>query len=397
MKICYIVSSENIPSTHAGAIHTFELARNLVSFGHEVHVVAKYDGGPTEERLDGVYIHRVKVPEGRYIGYPFALTLFVFKAIDIVKRYDIDILHERMCLPGGVGAIVSKLLDIPCVLEVNGPVLEEHIALGNIPNHYYRSILKRWRTQILPRFGAFYTQTHSLKKIIVGWGIDEKKVYVIPNGVDINRFNPSLNGEEILDKYQLTGKNIITFIGSYREWHGIDLLIRAIPNILTKYPNTKVMIIGSGPEQNKIEDRITELNLNNDVIILGAIPYQDIPECIACATICVAPFQPDMLGTTQQFGFYFSPLKLFEYMACGKPIITTAVGEICNLLEDKKDAILISPDENNVAQAVITLLGDQSMRERLGRAAREKVARYTWENTTKGVLDVYRSLLESPS
>jgi glycosyltransferase involved in cell wall biosynthesis len=394
MKICYIAPTEIIPSTNGGAIHTLELARNMVSKGHEVHVVAKYNKGVDEEKVQGVHVHRVRSSQKRLIGYPSALTSSVRKTTDIIKKYDIDILHERMTLPGGVGAIASKLYNVPSLLEVNGPVLEEHIALGNIPSHYHRFLLKRWRSRVLPIYGAYYVQTQSLKNIVSDWGLDNKEIHVIPNGVDITRFHPEINGDEILEKYQLVGKNVITFIGSLREWHGITLLIRSIPKILKSSPDTKFMIIGSGPQQYEIERKITELNLQDNVLLIGAVPYQDIPKFIASSTICIAPFQPSKLGTMKKYGLYFSPIKLFEYMACAKPIITTSVGEVNNLFEDKKDAYLIRPDKIELADAVIDLLENKSLRKQLGQKAREKVKNYTWERSTEKVIGAYRSLLD---
>lgn len=395
MKICYIAPTEIIPSTNGGAIHTLELARNIVLKGHEVHIVAKYDNGVDEEKVQGVHIHRVRSSQKKLIGYPSALTNSVRKTSDIIKKYDIDILHERMTLPGGVGAISSKLYNVPCLLEINGPVLEEHIALGNIPNHYHRFLLKRWRDRVLPVYGAYYVQTQSLKNIVSDWGLNNIEIHVIPNGVDITRFHPEINGNEILEKYQLAEKNVITFIGSLREWHGITLLLSSIPKVLSAYPDAKFMIIGSGPQQPEIEKKIIELNLQDNVLLIGAVPYRDIPKYIASSTICIAPFQPSMLGTMKKYGLYFSPIKLFEYMACGKPIITTSVGEVNNLFEDKKDAYLIRPDEKELVDAVIDLLQNKSLREQLGQKAREKVKNYTWERTTEKVIGAYQSLLKN--
>jgi glycosyltransferase involved in cell wall biosynthesis len=392
MKICYVAPSEDVPSNYAGAIHTFEIAKNLVSEGHEVHIVAKFTGGEKEEKIEGVNIHRVYSTKKRIFGYPSTLVNSVRITSDIIKKYDIEIIHERMTLPGGVGAITSKLFNIPCLLEVNGPVLEEHIALGNIPNHSHRRILKWWRSQVLPIYGAYYVQTRSLREIMMDWGLSDKKVHVIPNGVDINRFHPDINGMEILHKYQLDGKNIVTFIGTSREWHGVTLLISSIPKILQEYPDTKFMIIGTGPEQPAIEKMVSDLNLQRDVLLLGTVPYRDIPKFISASTICVAPFQPSKLDTMKKYGLYFSPIKLFEYMACGKPIITTRVGEVNNLFEDRKDAYLIEPRKQELADAAIHLLGDEQMRDQLGKMAREKVKEYTWENTTSGVMGAYQTL-----
>jgi glycosyltransferase involved in cell wall biosynthesis len=172
------------------------------------------------------------------------------------------------------------------------------------------------------------------------------------------------------------------FVGGFQPWHGLEFLVEAFAQVAQKRPDAKLVLVGDGPARPAVETTITKLGLEKRILITGYVAHDRMPEWLAAADVAVAPYPP----LPQEL--WFSPLKLYEYMAAGKAIVASAAGQIAEVIKDGHNGLLVRPgDVGELAQAIVTLLDDPAGRQALGRAARQQaVNQHSWA--------VYRQRLE---
>jgi len=178
-------------------------------------------------------------------------------------------------------------------------------------------------------------------------------------------------------------KVVVGFTGTFGEWHGIPQLTEAIDKIL-KYAlsmNTHFLLIGDGKFKPEAESQIRHYE---NVTFTGVVPYSDIQHYLAICDILVSPHNPQVDGKE----FFGSPTKVFEYMAMGKGIVASDLGQIGEVLKHNYSAILVEPGNvNQLVEAILKLVEDKELREQLGKRAREDVvANYTWEKNAERVM-----------
>ncbi|RLD44565.1 MAG: hypothetical protein DRI89_03110 [Bacteroidetes bacterium] len=226
----------------------------------------------------------------------------------------------------------------------------------------------------------------ALKDVLLEMGISEEKIIVYPNGIDSEKFYPDISGKVIRKKYNMQNQIVVGFIGVFGEWHGVIEMAKAIIDYY-KLPQTigvKFLIIGSGKLFNTVFSLIKNSGNIENVIFTGMIPQSKAPEYLAACDILLSPHTPNLDGSP----FFGSPTKLFEYMAMGKSIIASDLYQIGEILENKKDALLVTPGSiGELVKSIQVLVHDKSLRERLGKNANEKVIQnYTWDDHVDKIL-----------
>jgi glycosyltransferase involved in cell wall biosynthesis len=172
----------------------------------------------------------------------------------------------------------------------------------------------------------------------------------------------------VRQRYRLGKARVVGFAGSLKAWHGVDLLLRAAVRL---DPDVRILIVGDGPERSKLEVLASELRIADRVVFTGAVPYQAIPEHLAAMTVAVAPYR-------RQTDFYFSPLKIVEYLATGLPVVASDQGDLAHLVG--KAGLMVSPDDAvELAEALGKVLGDPELRRAMHFAARRHAAGMTWD------------------
>jgi glycosyltransferase involved in cell wall biosynthesis len=205
------------------------------------------------------------------------------------------------------------------------------------------------------------------------------RVRIVPNGVDTERFRPGV--EPALPA--APGVFTVGFVGSLKPWHGLSVLVEAFSRLHAEAPRTRLLLVGDGPERAAIEAEIRARGLADAAGVTGAVDPEAVPRFLASMDVAVAPYLPEET-------FYFSPLKVYEYMAAGLPVVASGLGQLVDLAEDGRCAILCAPgDAGAFAEALAVLREDPNLRQRLSRAAREKVLREsTWEMVVERLLEV---------
>jgi len=305
-------------------------------------------------------------------------TVSYRKILNLLKEQNPDIIHERFHVPNPYSIKISEKLNIPKVLEVNSLYIEEGVYSGRA-----KKIALEQRKKLFEQCKAIITQTETLKNMIKD--LTNKPIYVVPNGVDTERFRPDVYCEDIKRKLNIGDDEVIvTFVGSFKKWHGVD----QIPKIAKRFEgrNVKFLLIGSG----ELFEHVKRMKTDN-MILLGAKPHDEIPKYLALSDILIAPFNDEYF---RGFGFWWNPVKLFEYMSSGKPIVSYDYDEIRKIIRDA--GVLAKPgDLDDFIKKLEYLIEDENLRKEMGRKGRESaVKEYDWTVRAKQTVEVYKITLE---
>jgi glycosyltransferase involved in cell wall biosynthesis len=260
------------------------------------------------------------------------------------------------------------------VLEVNAPVIDH---AGSTKSVLDRLLLvqpmRRWREHLCASADVIVTPNAA----ILPPGIPPARVRVLEWGADTDRFRPDAPGQAPFVRLDVT--TVAVFAGAFRSWHGAIHLVDAIARLRARgHKEIGAVLIGDGPELPRVRQ---EAHGINTIVFTGAIPHDHMPAALAAADVGVAPFDTGAHAPLS-LGFYWSPLKMFEYMASGLPVVAPAVDRMPSLVENGKEGILYHPAGGRhgdaLADALLTL-ADAPLRRQLGAAARERAVRaYSW-------------------
>lgn len=381
LRVLYVCADLGIPldGTKGASIHVRQTIESLARSGVEVHVLSARPGRWAASAPD-----RVRVLESPPIGVPsdrerraLALAARLPDAVPETARY--DVVYERASLWSVAAVRIAERLGIPAVVEMNAPLVAEQ--------QRYRSLRDVARAREIERTLA--RRAHALMCVsppLIEHAArlrgNRAGVHLVPNSVDTSRFFPE-------DRDEGTDRAVrFAFVGSLKSWHGVDTLVEAFLAASRCSPGIELHIVGDGPERRALEDRVARAN-SARVAFHGAVPHDAIPETLRRMDVGVAPYP-------RISGFYFSPLKVGEYLATGLPVIASACGELPDRLADGENAALVSPDDvEALAGAIERLAGDSGERRRLGRNARVAAEReWSLDTATGFLVDRLRKLSE---
>jgi glycosyltransferase involved in cell wall biosynthesis len=187
---------------------------------------------------------------------------------------------------------------------------------------------------------------------------------------------------------------IVVFSGSFRPWHGADLLVRAAVRVLSRDPDAFFLFVGGGPAWEETRLLARKLAIENAALFTGAVAHDEMPSYLRAARVGVAPYQPSRLGQ-MKLGFYWSPLKIFEYMATALPVVTLDVPPLAEVVRPEREGLLIAEgDEAGLAAAIARLLADPVRARSMGEAGRERVvAHFSWQRHCEELDRILASLV----
>jgi glycosyltransferase involved in cell wall biosynthesis len=383
------------PYANGAQIHRIEVAKNLSQIGHDVYVTSIEN-----ENLDlnGMIVNPI-VDKKPYLIF---ILNYIIQLINIIKRDDIDIIITRSIGPGVVALILRELGKTKLIFEENGIVHEEFLMqkdstkfLGGLSFDLKAKIIKSIDLLVARRSDAIYAVTPEIKNYLVQNGVDIRNVYVIGNGANTNLFRPMMDAapmNHLKERYGIENHDrVVIFVGSIEPWQGLNYLIWSAKIIINKYPNIKFMIVGDGSKKEDLMNLSEKLGVSNNFIFTGAVPYEDVPKYINISDICVAPFVSERNESTG-----LSPLKIFEYLSCGKPVISSRMPNL-EFIENQNVGLLVEPENSEeLAKAIIEILKNGSSIEEMGRNGREYVVRYhSWKAVASELSSIcYRILMD---
>jgi glycosyltransferase involved in cell wall biosynthesis len=199
----------------------------------------------------------------------------------------------------------------------------------------------------------------------------------------------------VRDRYGLTGKTVIGFIGTFGKWHGAEVLAEAFARLLQEAPEyrerIRLLMIGDGPTMPQVKATLDRYGVASYTVLTGLVPQLQGPAHLAACDILASPHIPNPDGTP----FFGSPTKLFEYMAMGKGIVASELDQIGEVLAHNQTAWMVKPgDAGALKDGLKTLVDDPALAHRLGAAARaEVVAKYTWRRHTQRIIETLQAQL----
>ena len=373
MRILYSAIDQSVPAAHGGSVHVTAVAEGLAALGHEVHVlVSPGDGGvlPTGNATWSA------------LPPPFGerrLRLLRWREVSaIARRLKPDVIIERYYNFGGEGMLAARAIGALAVLEVNAPVVDHP---GSMKALLDRALLvqpmRRWRDWQCA--AADIIVTPSAK--IIPPHIPHTRILKTEWGADTERFHPGA---------LRTGPDTIAvFSGAFRAWHGAVHLVQAIRRLRGRGRNDiKAVLIGDGPELPRVRQAAAGLD---GVTFIGALPHEQMPGRLAAADVGVAPFDVSA-HPALAFEFHWSPLKIFEYMASGLPVVAPRIQRLTDIIDDGRNGVLYDVSDPDGLASALERLSDAHARAALGTAARATaVERFSWQSHCRVLDEAFRA------
>ncbi len=270
----------------------------------------------------------------------------------------VDVVYERYALWSLAGALLAERLAAPLVLEVNAPLPEEQARWRGLALHEVASGLERF---LLRRADALLCVSSALVERAVEIRGRSDGVHLFPNAVDTGLFSPA---QAPVEERESRDGPCVVFVGSLKPWHGLDVLLRAFALVLARVPEARLLLVGDGPERPRLEQLAETLEIVHRTTFIGALPHARVPALLRQADAAVAPYPP-------LDGFYFSPIKLAEYLAAGVPVVASDCGDHATWLEDGVSSLLVPPgDAGALAGALLRIMDDPALRRRLAEEGR---------------------------
>lgn len=353
----------------------FELSMQQVKMGHEVDVLTwNRNKRLSEENVaDGFTIYRLPgfnfSVDGTITEYPYLPSL-----PQKIEKLKPEIVHaeSHLFLTTVQAVKEAKKLGIPCVVTVHG-VMAKRSAVVNLAQYAYLKTFGLW---VFKNVDRIICLTKSDAQEVVKLGCSPKKIRVIPNAVDTNRFRPGTKHKE----------NLVVWTGRFVPEKGLNYLIKAARIIEKKFKDVKFMLVGYGPLKRKIMELTCNYGLLNKVVyVMGPFNRNQVADILGKSSIFVLPSLKEGL-----------PLSLLEAMACGKPVVGSNVPGISDILTHRHNGLLIQPkNPEALANAILTLLNNKYLRKKLGQNARQLIIeKYSLNIITKKMEKIYYEAIE---
>lgn len=384
-RVCYIRSDfwlkNSLPN---GAVaHTEGVVNALVKQGYEVNIVSSYP----LPYLKNYHSLRVCSPGGWTTGISELEEMeFNRQLLDSLEKSDKkpDLVYQRYGRNNYAGLLYARQIGVPFILEYNG----SEIWMSKNWSHPLRfeSVTDEIERCVLAHADLVVGNAEAFRPELISKGVEKKHVLIVPNGVDPERFTPSVSGKTVRQSLGAKEEDIIvSFVGSFGPWHGAETLAMTIPVVTAKNKRIRYLFIGRGVRLESVRKIVFMSGTSDRVIFTGFVDRESVPEYLAASDILVSPQVPNPDGTP----FFGSPTKLFEYMSMGKAIVASDLDQIGKLLTHEEDAILVPPgDAKKLAEAILSLAEDSDLRKRLGNQARTvAMNKYSWDSHVRSILD----------
>lgn len=289
----------------------------------------------------------------------------------LAREVGAQIVIERYYNFGGEGVLAAGALGVPAVLEVNAPIIDyPGSSKARLDRALVVEPMRRWRERICRGTELFVTPS---AEILPSW-VGRDKVLEIEWGADVDHFTPDAPSPAsfVRDRDRV----VVAFAGAFRSWHGVVHLSASLARLHAAGDHRfGAVFIGDGPERATAERVVRGLP---GIAFTGAVPHATLPGFLAQADIGVAPFDPSK-HRPLRLGFYWSPLKIFEYMAVGLPVVAPALPRLGRLVEHGREGWLYDPDDPRALDRALGALADPAVRRAMGDAARARVVRdFSW-------------------
>lgn len=382
MRILY---HHRIASKDGQYVHVEEIIKSMKKAGHDVYIVSPQIAENQGFGGDGGFVAslKAKLPRAFYEVLEFAYSFLVlFKLIIAARRHAPDFIYERYNIYNPAGVWAKKLLGIPLILEVNSPLYHERKKFDGLA----LSWLAQWTEQYTWNHADHVLPvTHVLAKILATQGVKNENMTVLHNGINKSDFMVGQDRGQRRNQIKAEAKVVIGFVGFCREWHGLDQIVE----LIAKAGNDQLffLLVGDGPARENVEVIAQALGVSDRVYITGVVGRTDMPGWLDAIDVAL---QPDAVS-------YASPLKMIEYLAKGKAIVAPYQENICELLNDKENALLFDKEDKAALLKSVQLLAtDKELRDRIKMGAAKTIEEksLTWDNNVEKIVGISKRLID---
>lgn len=402
MKVLYVSARINAPD--GSSVHGRAFYKSVGRLGHEIRTypeitdieyiteapkaTVKKDLAYYIRRIDlelvKVYLKRIhwRVEEWLDFMDGFIASRRDLKALQaIVDEFKPDVVVYRHTVFNFAPLWLCKRNNLPGILEVNSTkTMEAPVSDGN---RQASALVRHAENYVINRSDCAFAVSEPIKAFMAETS-QQKHLSVIPNGVDVDVFNAVHYVEQrdaLRSKLAIEDKFVLGYVGSYKGWHGVDISLNVLEELIKTDTNFHLLLIGNGAEYAAIKQRVMEKQLQDHVTQIDYVPHDQVAAHVSafdCALMTYPAFE----------GFYFSPLKIFEYMAMSKVVVSTAIGQISDLLVHRETGLMIEdPEVAQFCALLRELKEDDAFRHQIEEKARQYVVdHYSWDANAERVL-----------
>ncbi len=355
------------------------------------------------EEIDGFKFYRsapisglmAKLPVVNQMSYIAPMVKRILEVIAIEKP---DVIHAHSPALNGLAALkAARKSGLPVVYEIRAFWEDAAVDHGTCKEDDLRyRLTRKMESHVVKNANAVTTICQGLRGDLINRGFPENKFTVIPNAVNIEQFEILSQQDKekniaLAQTLKLDGCQVLGFLGSFYAYEGIDLAIAAMPEILKHKPNTRLLLVGGGPQEHNLKQQVSLLGLAGKVIFTGRVPHNEIGKYYSLVDLLVYPRKPMRLTDL------VTPLKPLEAMAQGKPVIASDVGGHKELIADNHTGFLFKAgDIEQLSQRITELLSNEDKLLSVLKHGRDYVENVrNWHNSVRLYLPLYQQLSKS--
>lgn len=391
-RVLYVTQYFSFTPTHAAAVTTYEIVRRLAKNGHKVTMLVpnfEHSGSERSVVTEPSLLNNVNVVAATSLPLKereslmwYGLTCSVLyaplflKALKNRSKYDVIVsMYHPSHLATFCAYMISRILKLPLLIKVHD------LLPDTMDPNLFRRVYKKTMFNL---YSAFLKKGDFVLVPSIEWvnlaekvyNVSKEKMILFRNGVDTEKFNPNVECKQIREVLGLENKSVVLFAGRFSRIRGLEHLCKAVPSIVEREPNARFLIIGEGgSEKLRLYHLLKRLGVDRFVVFVDEVEHDMVPKYVCLADVTIGPLEalPITIGTL--------PIKVLEYLACGKPVIACHGGFSRGLVVNDHNGVLVrAGDVQELASAIIALLVNHELVKRLGRNARKHVERfYDWD------------------
>ena len=373
-------------------------ARALVQAGHTIHIFSIGFGNNArrEKFAEHIFLYRLKMNRWLYnkirvsiLRFPFYNSLWLRFLKKISTNLHLNAVHVHDLPLAKVGKALADEKEIPFVLDLheNYPAgLKVWKHTQNKFGRYFFDV-ERWskyENKYVREADKVIVVTEEALERFYRIGIDPKKFVVVSNTLNLDYFcSPQKARENNLRQTRFT----ITYVGGFGPHRGLKVAIKAMPQILSNVPQTRLVLVGDGSDREELIKLVTNLQLNDHVEITGWARFNEIPNYIAKSDVCIIPYlSTEHTETT-------IPHKLFQYMYLKKPVVVSDCRPLKRIVNDADAGLVFKAGDSEDFARVVLQLRTEELRRELGMHGYQAVIkRYNWKNDGSRLVELYKNL-----
>lgn len=404
MKVLHVFD-HSIPLHSGYTFRSLAILKQQHALGIETcHVSSPKHGNDQveTEEVDGLKFYRSapisglmsKLPVLNQMSYIAPMVKRILEVIEIEKP---DVIHAHSPALNGLAALkAGRKSGLPVVYEIRAFWEDAAVDHGTCKEDDLRyRLTRKMETHVVKNANAVTTICEGLRADLIGRGFEASKFTVIANAVNIEQFDvitpqDKASNAELAKELKLTDCDVLGFLGSFYAYEGLDLAIAAMPAVLVKNPKARLLLVGGGPQEQRLKQQVILLGLEGKVIFTGRVPHSEVGKYYSLVDILVYPRKAMRLTDL------VTPLKPLEAMAQGKPVLASDVGGHKELISDNETGFLFKAgDLAELAERLVELLADESKLNSVLSNGREYVENIrNWRNSVSNYLPLYKKITE---